>query len=180
MLAIDVPGYELYDEVSNLFISRPAVTLQLEHSLLSMSKWESKWKIPFMRDGEKTPEQFLDYIRCMTINSKIDPMVYSRLTSADFQRIRTYINDSMTATTFRSEQNNRLGRHEVVTTELVYYWMVQAGIPFDAEKWHYNRLITLIRIYNVKNSNEKMSKKDIYKNNRAINQARRAKYGSKG
>ena len=174
-----MPAYELYDELSGTFLSRPAVTLQLEHSLLSISKWESKWKIPFLTKEEKTPEQFVDYVRCMTINQKVDPLLYSRLTRDDFLAIQQYIDDPMTATTFQSYKKEKPSR-EVVTSELIYYWMNAAQIPMDAEKWHLNRLMTLIRIHSVKQDKSKMPKSDIYKQNKALNAARRAKHGSRG
>lgn len=162
----------MYDETKNEFIQYPAVTLQLEHSLLSVSKWESKWKKPFMSQDEKPYEEFLDYVRCMTINSKVDPTVYSRLSQRHFKVIEQYIHDPMTATTFHNWKEDKISR-ETITSELVYYWMTAAQIPWEAEKWHFNRLMTLIRIYGIKNDSGKMSKKDAYNQYRALNAARR-------
>ena len=174
MLILTIPPKELYDETRNEFIECPSVTLQLEHSLLSISKWEAKWKKPFMDKKEKTYEEFIDYVRCMTITPKVDPTVYLRLTQKHFKAIDQYIHDPMTATTFHSWKQEKPGK-KIITSELVYYWMVAAQIPWEAEKWHFNRLMTLIRIYGIENNNSKMSKRDIYKQNRAINAARQAK-----
>ncbi len=127
-----------------------------------------------------TADEYLDYIRCMTINKNVDPNIYYKLTAADYKTIEEYIHDPMTATTFNSQRANKSYKKQVITSELVYYWMVTANIPFEAERWHFNRLMTLIRVYEVKNDSSKMSKKDMYKSNRAINEARKAKYNSKG
>lgn len=172
MLYLTILAREMYDEAKNEFIQCPAVTLQLEHSLLSISKWESRWKKPFMSTDEKPYKEFLDYVRCMTVNSKVDPLVYGRLTQKHFKIIENYIHDPMTATTFYSWKKDKHS-NEVVTSELVYYWMTAAQIPWEAEKWHFNRLMTLIRIYGIKNDSGKMSKKDTYNQYRALNAARR-------
>lgn len=179
MLYLTVASGELFDEATWSFIEIKPTVIQLEHSLLAISKWESKWKKPFMSTEQKTEEEFRDYVRCMTINRNVDPNVYLRLTAADYKKIDEYIHDPMTATTFHGGQSKKSSSKQI-TSELIYYWMVQAQIPFDAEKWHLNRLMTLIRIYSVENDPKKMSKKDIYKSNRAINEARKAKYHSKG
>lgn len=179
MLYISVASGELFDEATYSFIQIKPTVIQLEHSLLSISKWESKWKKPFM--GTKlTADEYLDYVRCMTINKNVDPNIYYKLTAADYKTIEEYIHDPMTATTFNSQRANKSYKKQVITSELVYYWMVTANIPFEAERWHFNRLMTLIRVYEVKNDSSKMSKKDMYKSNRAINEARKAKYNSKG
>ena len=174
MLTLIIPPRELYDETRNEFIQCPSVTLQLEHSLLSISKWEAKWKKPFMSKEQKTQEEFIDYVRCMTVSPKVNPAVYYRLTRKNFDTIERYIQDPMTATTFHSWKKEKPGK-KIITSEQVYYWMVAAQIPWEAEKWHFNRLMTLLRIYGIENSNSKMSKRDIYKQNRAINAARQAK-----
>lgn len=181
MLYLTIPASEMYDERTNLFTQYPPTTLQLEHSLLSIAKWESTHCKPFMTKEQKTPEEFLDYIRCMTINSHVDPSVYMRLGRKEFEKIQAYIEAPMTATTFYNLDKNKKPNRETITSELVYYWMTTAQIPFDpCEKWHFNRLMTLIRIYDVKNDKTKMSKKDTRRHYSAINAARRAKYGSKG
>lgn len=180
MLNIMIPAQECFDEELSEFFYLPALNLSLEHSLLSVSKWESRWNKPFLDNRELTKEEFIDYIRCMTITSNIDPRAYYRLTNDDLLKIKTYIDAPMTATTFSVNKKQPPSR-EKVTSELIYYWMVAAQIPFEAQKWHLNRLMTLIRICDIKNSKpEKMSKKDIYSRNAALNKARRAKNGSKG
>lgn len=180
MLNITIPAQEYFDNSTEEFLNLPAVNLSLEHSLISLSKWESKWCKPFLTNDEYKGEEFIDYIRCMTLNQVSDPRVYYRLTNAQLEKIKNYINAPMTATTFSSRKKGGHSR-EIVTSELIYYWMVAAQIPFEAQKWHLNRLMVLIRIYEEKSGKpQKMSKSDIYSRNRALNAARRAKSGSKG
>lgn len=180
MLQITVPGVELYDEKNNEFLYLKERTLQLEHSLVSLSKWESKWCKPFISKNNKTDEEVKDYVRCMTITQNVEPDVYNRLTRQNYDEIEAYINAPMTATTFKE---GRLGKKSggVVTNEIIYYWMVSLNIPMDREKWHLNRLLTLIRVCNEKNApSKKMSKSEIMKQNAAMNAARRQKLNSKG
>ena len=169
----------MWDEVKEEITYLPKITLVLEHSLLSISKWESKWKTPFLSKEKKTNEMWLDYIKMMTINKNVDDLYFSRLTMKDIKKVYDYIEDSMTATWF-NEQNLPRGRGsgEVVTSELIYYWLVALEIPFEVEKWHLNRLLTLVQICNIKQQKpKKMSKKDINAQNAALNRARRAKAG---
>lgn len=182
MLQIVVPGIELYDEEKNLFIpAQKDQALQLEHSLVSLSKWESKWHKAFLSKREKTSEEVLDYIRCMTITRNVDPTVYDRLTSENILQINNYIEDSMTATYFAEDKTKPKASREVVTSELIYYWMIAQGIPIECEKWHLSRLLTLIRVCNVKNKPpKKMSRKSILSQNSALNAARRKRYNTKG
>lgn len=126
-----------------------------------------------------TGDEFMDYVRCMTVNKNVDPNIYYKLTAADYKKIDEYIHDPMTATTFHSQRFSK-AQKQTITSELVYYWMVTAQIPFEAERWHFNRLMTLIHVYEVKNDTSKMSKKDMYKSNKAINEARKAKHHSRG
>lgn len=180
MLQITVPGIELYDEKNNEFIYLKERTLQLEHSLVSLSKWESKWCKPFISKTDKTDEEVKDYVRCMTLTQNVEPDVYNRLTAANYEEIETYINAPMTATTFKE---GRLGKKSsgIVTNEIIYYWMTSLGIDKEYEKWHLNRLLTLIRVHNEKNApSKKMSKSEIMKQNAALNAARRQKLNSKG
>ena len=180
MLTIVVPAIEVWDEINNKFISAKAQTLQLEHSLVSISKWETRWKLPFLSDAEKSPEQQLDYIRCMTLTQNVDPSVYLRLSEENLQQIGEYISTDMTATTF-SKRSRRGNRKQVVTSEVIYYWMVALQIPFECQKWHLSRLITLIRVCEEENQpNKKMSKREILQRNAALNQARRKKLNSLG
>ena len=180
MLTSTIPECELWDEERAEFVSVKEQTLQLEHSLVSLSKWESKWKKPFLTKEDKTPEETIDYIRCMTLTPNVKPEVYKCLTHDNITKINNYISDPMTATTINMHGLSKGGK-EIVTSELVYYWMVALNIPFECQKWHLNRLITLIQVCNVKNTPpKKMSKRDIMSRNAALNAARRKKYNSKG
>ena len=178
MLTITIPEQELFNELTNEFVSTKARTIQLEHSLVSISKWESKWNKPFLSKDEKTIEQTLDYIQCMTITQNIDPMVYRFLTDDNIRDINDYIDAPMTATTFPDKGS--ISR-EIITSEVIYYWMISLNIPMECQKWHLNRLLTLIRVCNVKNAPaKKMSRKEIMNRNAALNAARRKKLNSKG
>lgn len=183
MLNILIPPTEGWDEEKEEFVTNSdAVMLRLEHSLLSISKWEAKWHKFYYAKKDKTPEELLDYIRCMTINPNVDDKDYLRLTQSDVNRIRDYIDDPMTATTF-SESQRKKGSHrrENISSELIYYWMIQYGIPFECEKWHINRLLTLIRICNVKNSKpEKKSNRELLKEHAAINERNKKLFNTKG
>lgn len=180
MLRIDIEGSEQWDEATETFVKTKPVQLSLEHSLLSISKWESKWKKPFLKGDEKTWEELLDYIRCMTVTKNVPEEVYVGLDAKTVNRIADYINDPMTATTFNFQKNRRAA-HEIVTSELVYYWMVTFGIPFECEKWHFQRLMTLIEVCALKSQPpKKMSKRDVMSRNASLNAARRAKLNSKG
>ena len=157
-----------------------AYDLNLEHSLISISKWESKWHVPFIGDNNKTEEQIMDYIKCMTINQNVPDSVYDYLTADDVKKISDYINNPMTATTINSTSEKRKSS-KIVTSEVLYSWMVGLQIPFECEKWHVNRLIMLIEVCNENNTPpKKMGKNEIINRNMALNKARRAKYNSKG
>ena len=184
MLQIIVPAteYELFDENTYEFINvkTKEQVLQLEHSLISLSKWESKWCKPFLTKEQKTKEETLDYIRCMTLNS-VSPDVYKHLTKENLEDIEKYINAPMTATTVNDGESKSKVGGEQVTSELVYYWMVALNIPFECQKWHLNRLIMLIRVCNVKNKPpRKMSKREIMSRNAALNAKRRQKHNTRG
>lgn len=180
MLTIIIPETELFDDNKQEFMTLKPVTLQLEHSLVSVSKWESKWNKPFLSKEDKTAEETLDYIKCMTITQNVPDITFKRLTNKNIQDINKYIEAPMTATTFSNFGNSAPSR-EIVTSELIYYWMIALNIPLKCEKWHLNRLLTLIRVCNVKNSPpKKMSSKEIMSRNAALNAARRKKLNSKG
>ena len=179
MLKIKVESNEFWDSDKEEFVYIKGGVLQLEHSLLSLSKWESNWGKAFMSDKEKTYDETIDYIRCMTINKNVDPNVYYNLSADDIRKINAYIENPMTATRFLSHDDNRIN-NETVTSELIYYWMVELGIPFECQKWHLNRLITLIKVINKKRGGGKMSKSDIMRNNKQINEMRKKKYNTKG
>jgi hypothetical protein len=183
MLEILVKKQELFNNDTNKFINiSKDTTICLEHSLVSISKWESKWHKPFLSKEKKTNEEIIDYIKCMTITQNIPNEVYSCLSNENFIEVNSYIENSMTATTFYSFGKCKKLSSEVITSELIYYWMVSNNIPFECQKWHLNRLLTLIRICNNKNSasNNKMPKKDVAREYAAINAARKAKFNTKG
>lgn len=180
MLQIVMPERELFNEETGEFITYKKQPLQLEHSLVSLSKWESKWKKPFLTMEPRTREEMIDYIRCMTINQGVDPNVYNAIDLDTFKQIEAYIADSHTATTI-VDRSGRSGGRQTVTSELIYYWMIDCGIPFECQKWHLNRLLTLIRICHIKQGPEKaMSKAGIFAENRALNNARRKAIGTRG
>lgn len=180
MLEITIPALESWDEVNEEFVVTKEQTLIIEHSLVSISKWESKWHKSFFSTKERSVEETIDYIRCMTINKNVDSNAYLFLTENNVQQINAYIEDPMTATTFYDSNQGKSG-NETVTSELIYYWMVALNIPWTCEKWHINRLLTLIRICNIKNQpNKKMSRGEVMKRNKALNEARRKKFNSKG
>ncbi len=181
MLLIEVPiNPEGWDEEKEEFVPATTQVLRLEHSLVSLSKWESKWNKPFLGKGEKTLEETIDYIKCMTLTKNVDPIVYARLTPENITQINEYIEAKMTATTFSQEPGGK-GNSEQITSELIYYWMVALQIPFECQKWHLNRLLTLIRVCNLKNQPpKKMSKSAIMSQNAALNAERRKRLNSKG
>lgn len=182
MLQITVPAVEVFDERTNEFNSvMEEQTLQLEHSLVSLSKWESKWNKAFLSHTTKiTEEETLDYIKCMTITQHVKPEVYTYLTNDNIRQINEYISAPMTATYFSDDASKKGGR-EVVTSELIYYWMIALNIPFECQKWHLNRLLTLIRVCNIKNAPpKKRSRKDILSRNAQLNAARRQQLNTRG
>lgn len=180
MLRITIPADEFWDEVNEEFIYQKGLTLQLEHSLVSISKWESKWCKAFLGKQEKTEEEILDYIKCMTLTQNVDPEVYSRLTADHYKKINAYIEAPMTATFFSEDKTTQSSR-ETVTAELIYYWMIALNIPVEFQKWHLNKLLTLIRVCNIKNSPPKRrSKREIMRRNAALNAVRRNRLNSKG
>ena len=180
MLQITIPAIELWDEGKQEFVYGNEQVLQLEHSLVSLSKWESKWEKPFLSKEGKTTEETIDYIRCMTITPNVDAEVYNHLTDRIISQVNNYIDAPMTATWF-SENKNSASTTEQITSELIYYWMIALNIPFECQEWHLNRLITLIRVCNIKNQPpKKMSRRSILSRNAALNEARRKKYNTKG
>lgn len=185
MLKITLPAtksVELWDEVNEEYFWAPAEkeqTLLLEHSLVSLSKWESKWCTPFLSKNEKTEEETLDYIRCMTVSPNTDRSIYNRLTIENIQQIKEYINAPMTATIL--PKRHIKGSKEIVTSELIYYWMISMNIPFECQKWHINRLLTLIGICEIKNEPpKKVSRRETVNRYAALNAARRKQLNSKG
>lgn len=181
MLEITIPPCEMYDERTNTFVNKKGQSLTLEHSLLSLQKWESIHHKPFLSNDPKTVEETKSYIKCMTITPNVDPDVYDRLTTENIGAVNAYIENSMTATTFRN--HNGAGRHssEVMTAEIIYYDMIALQIPFECKKWHLNQLLTLINVCSIKNEPpKKMSKSAIMSHNSSLNAARRAALHSRG
>lgn len=180
MLRITIPSAELWDESKSEFVYTEPQTLLLEHSLVSLSKWESKWNKPFLSKKEKSVEETLDYIKCMTLTQNMAPHVYRYLSNENVDRINQYIDAPMTATWF-SEDKRTTNSREQITAEIIYYWMITLNIPFECQKWHLNRLLTLIRVCSVKNQPpKKRNKRDIMKRNAALNAARRNRLHTKG
>lgn len=180
MLTIVVPGVELFDETANEFKTSEDFVLDLEHSLVSLSKWESIVEKPFLGPDEKTTEEILKYIECMAISTGVPSDVYLRLTNENIEAINSYINAKMTATWFNDEKNPSRSR-EIVTAELIYYWMLTASIPFECEKWHLNRLFTLIRVCSLKNNpGKKLGRRDLAAQRTALNEQRRAQLNTRG
>lgn len=175
---ITIPATEMWDPVAHRFYDVKEQTITIEHSLVSLSKWESKWKVPFIGKKDLTAEQFLDYIRCMTFEKNVDPMVYNCITQDQVNDILKYIDDSMTATWFGKSQDDAaaMADNRPVTSELVYYWMFAAGIDKDCEKWHLNKLITLIHVVSEENKpKKKRTEAQRMAHHRSLLKARRAK-----
>lgn len=180
MLQITIPATEQFNEETNEFVTTKPQTLQLEHSLISLSKWESKWCKSFLSSKAKTNEEMIDYVRCMTITPNVKPEVYYCLSPENVAAVNAYIDAPMTATVF-NDVDNKGRQRDVITSELIYYWMIANNIPFECQKWHLNRLITLIRVCNIKNNpGKKMSKREIMTRNASLNAARKQKLNSRG
>ena len=180
MLKIVVPGDEMFDEQSQEFSTEGDVSLELEHSLVSLSKWESIYEIPFLDKEEKTTEQTYGYIKCMILTPEVPEEVFSRISEKNIEEINNYIDTKMTATWF-SEDPGAPQTRDVITAELIYYWMIAFQIPIEFENWHLNRLFTLIRVCNIKQSKpKKMSLSEIADRNRKLNALRKEQLGTKG
>lgn len=178
MLQITIPAVEAFNSKTDEFVTIKEQKITLEHSLVSISKWESKWKKPFISKKEKTVEEIIDYVRCMCLTQNVDSRVFNNLSEENVKEIRAYIEDPMTATTL--PKDGKQGK-EVITSELIYYCMIACNIPIEFQKWHLNRLMTLIRVCEIKNSpQKKMSRKEILARNKALNDARRKKLGTTG
>ena len=180
MLQITIPQTELWDESKQEFVSLKEQTLQSEHSLVSLSKWESKWNKSFLSSREKTYEETIDYIKCMTLTPNVKPEVYRGLTKSNIEQINKYIEAPMTATSF-VEDKRGTGSRATITSELIYYWMIALNIPFECQKWHLNRLLTLIRVCEIKSQPpKKMSNREIMNRNSSLNSARKKQLNTRG
>lgn len=181
MLTITIPGDEVFNNETQEFETQGDIQLDLEHSLLSLSKWESRFRKAFLGPTEKSQEEVLGYVEAMIVDPEISPGVLSGLTMQNFEEINAYIESSESATTFSDIHEKKGGRGEVITAELIYFWMLTFNIPMECEKWHLNRLFALLKICSIKNSKpKKMSKQEIAERNRKLNEERRAKMGTSG
>ena len=185
MLKITIPDInDGWDPAKKEFVSQKGATLTLEHSLVSLQKWESKWHVPYMSTENKTPEMILDYIKCMVVfPHEFDENVLNYIPKGELENVIKYINDPMTATTFSdtSKNDGKSKKKEIITAEVIYYWMIALNIPMDYRKWHLNQLLTLIHVCEIKNApQEKMSKNELLARNRALNAQRKAKMHSHG
>lgn len=178
MFRLVIPSTELFDEETEEFIYTKERVLMLEHSLVSISKWESMFCIPFLDKDVKTWFETVEYIRCMTITQNVPASAYKFLTNQNIRDVDAYIDARMTATTIKKSNSSS---REIITAELIYYWMISLGIPFECQKWHLNKLLMLINVCSIKNQPpKKHSRAEIINRNRDLNQARREKYNTKG
>ncbi|WP_300899402.1 hypothetical protein [Turicimonas muris] len=178
MLRIEIPKEECYDEESNEFFYTDEIVLELEHSLSSISKWESKWHKPFLDPNLNfTIEEFKSYIKCMS-DKDVSDEALNKLTYSHMDEIETYMGDKATATWF--SENDPTTNRGIITSEILYYQMIYLGIPFECQYWHFNKLITLIRVCSLKGNEKKMSQGEILQRNRELNEARKAKMNTKG
>lgn len=191
MLEIKISAKEGFNNSTQEFINTKETVLCLEHSLVSISKWEAKYKKPFINENNKSEEETKDYIKFMTITQNVDPIVYDMLSKKEMKIINDYIDSQATATKFYENKTvEGIGgpvkrKNETITSELIYYWMISFQIPFECQKWHLNRLLTLIRICSIKEKEQngksgKMSKRDVLAQNNALNAARRMRMKSRG
>lgn len=180
MLTITIEGDEVFNQETETFSTFDDVVVELEHSLISLSKWESKYQKPFLTKDQKTPREIFEYMKCMLISPNVDPDVLYNCSQDNINQIQEYIDSTQSATTFGLLPDRR-GPGEIITAELVYYWLVAFTIPFECQYWHLNRLFALIRICNIKNSPQtQMSTNEIAQRNRDLNAQRRKELGTTG
>lgn len=182
MLRIRIPAGEYWDERRQEFIELDEQTILLEHSLVSLAKWEAHWKKPFLSKEQKTRAETIDYIRCMTITENVNRIIYDTLSNDTINLISRYINESMTATTFSDDGKPGPRSHEIITAEIIYYWLVALQIPFEpCQHWHLSRLLTLVRVCNIKNQPKKKGNmREIMSRNTKLNAERRKRLGTTG
>lgn len=180
MLKLTILGEEHFDDEKQEFVTRGDVTLALEHSLVSLSKWEQIWEKPFLGSEEKSAEETFSYVQCMVVTEDFPPEVFSRLSNDNIKQINDYIDSKMTATWFADTKETTKSR-ETITSELIYYWMVALNMPMTWESRHLNNLFTMIRVLNEKNQPEKkLSRGEIAARNRKLNEERKARFGTQG
>lgn len=172
---------DAWDEENEVFVSFPGRTLQLEHSLVSLSKWESKYHKAFLTNETKSTEEALDYIRFMTITQNVSSDTYLYLTEENLEDINAYIENPMTATKIVRSSSERRGSRETITSELIYYWMISLNIPIECQKWHLNRLLSLIEVCSIKNAPpKKRSAAQIMRDNKRLNDERKKRLNTSG
>lgn len=184
MLKLTIPALELYDDKNRVFINQDEVTVELEHSLIALSQWESKWEKPFLGPDQKTTEETIDYVRCMSLTPNVSPEVFNRLNDAHLNEVNKYIDAKMSATWFTepggATKTSKRPR-ETITAEIIYYWIISLNLNWETQHWHLNRLFTLIKVCNQKNAPEKKrSRRDMVAERQRINAERRAQYGTSG
>lgn len=180
MLEIYIPAMEFYDESNNIFIHVAGQNLKLEHSLVSLSKWESIWEKPFLSQKNMTEAETISYIKCMTITQNVNPALYKGITQDIINQVNSYIAHPMTATTFPNKDPRRINR-EIITAEIIYYWMITLNVPFECQKWHLNKLLTLLNVCNIKSQpGKKMSPREVIARNKALNAERKSKLNTRG
>ena len=181
MLTIRIPDQELFNDATQEFVKVKGRELSLEHSLVSLSKWESKCHKPFLTKEDKTRAETIEYIKCMTITQNVNDNVFKAIDAKVINEVSAYIENPMTATSFSEHEQKRTINREVITAEIIYHWMVALQIPMECQKWHLNRLLTLINVCNIKNQpNKKMTRGQIHARNRSLNAARRERFNSAG
>lgn len=180
MLEITIPSFQVYNEKTNEILDVDGVTLKLEHSLVSLRKWEQIWHKPFLGKDEKNLEEMASYFECMTISpANISKDLYLYMPEVYKAKIVSYIEDPMTATWFADKKKKRgaaKNNREIITAEVIYYWMITLNVPVEFQKWHLNTLLTLIRTISEKNGNgEKKDRSEWLSERRALNAERLAK-----
>ena len=180
MLTVTIPDQEWFNDVTQEFVEIKGRDLILEHSLVSLSKWESLYHKPFLTREEKTRAETLNYIKCMTITQNVPDVIFKAIDAKTINLVMAYIENPMTATTFTEDEKQKKVNKDVITAEIIYYWMVALQIPMECQKWHLNRLLTLINVCNIKNQPKKMSKAEILRRNRTLNAQRRAQLNTRG
>jgi len=180
MLTITIPDQEWFNDVTQEFVDIKGRDITLEHSLVSLSKWESMYHKPFLTREEKTRSETLNYIKCMTITQNVPDTIFKAIDAQTINQVSAYIENPMTATTFTEDEKKKKVNRDIITAEIIYYWMIALQIPMECQKWHLNRLLTLINVCNIKNQPKKMSKAEILSRNRALNAQRKQQLNTRG